>query len=170
MRVNINTQSRQDYETPDHIFKQIQKTLGLKFTLDLCANKQNTKCDMYISENIDLFHIDLYKLSDLCNRDLWMNPPYRRNSKSEKGVADFLYKADEIRTRCKSNVAVLVSSNITSTKFFADIVGVTEEERRMNDIELYFVKGRVRFLLDKKECNTNPLASMIVLFRRRSRT
>jgi len=166
MKLNINTKSRQDYETPNHDFEKIQKTLSLKFTLDLCASKNNSKCEWFVPVDVDLFSIDLKRARRFYHTDLWMNPPYQSGNKYEKGVADFLAKAEEIRTMCKSNVAVLVNSNITSAKYFSDIIGATESERKRNNIELYFPEGRIKFMLEKKECNSNPLASMVVLFKR----
>jgi site-specific DNA-methyltransferase (adenine-specific) len=76
-----------NYETPDYLFDPINDIF--KFTLDVCASFENSKCKFYFSENYSA-------LSNNWNIDLknptavWMNPPYSRGN-----IDKFMKKAYE---------------------------------------------------------------------------
>ena len=56
-----------EYETPDSIFEPLNR--DFKFTVDVAANSENTKCQHYYDENSD-------GLSQNWSGVCWMNPPY----------------------------------------------------------------------------------------------
>ena len=58
------------WETPDDLFNELNKEF--KFTLDVCANEENHKLDIYFSEEQDGLKQDWEK--NIC----FMNPPYGR--------------------------------------------------------------------------------------------
>ena len=52
-------------------------------------------------------------------------------------MEDFFFKAMEIRL-LGNTVAILSFSNITSNRWFDELVGNTEFDRANNEVELYF--------------------------------
>jgi phage N-6-adenine-methyltransferase len=75
------TVTRMDWETPPELFAVLDAEFG--FDLDVCANKSNSKCKRFYSEQDD-------GLSKDWTGTCWMNPPYGR------GVIDkWLKKASE---------------------------------------------------------------------------
>ena len=158
-----NLNHKDDWETPKEVFKYIEEYyLRGKFNIDLAADKQNTKCKEYIDEQTDLFDYDVSKLK---NNNCWLNPPYSKKSKTKKySLEDFFIKAMEIRL-LGNTVAILSFSNITSNRWFDELVGNTEFDRANNDVELYFVSNRIQFLNNGIVQSGNPFASMVVIFR-----
>jgi len=83
------------FETPLWLFNQIEEQTGLKFDIDASANKQNSKCDLYISEEINSLKYDwlpqncLEKVDgalektyrSMGNLSIFLNPPRSKNSK-----------------------------------------------------------------------------------------
>ena len=64
---NIFTSHNQDYSTPQYLFNLLDAEFH--FTLDVCADKTNHKCDKYFSVADDGLKQDWI---GIC----WMNPPY----------------------------------------------------------------------------------------------
>lgn len=58
------------WETPDEFFQKLHKEFN--FTIDVCANEDNHKLDIYFSEEDNALEKDWGK--NVC----WMNPPYGR--------------------------------------------------------------------------------------------
>lgn len=97
-----------EWETPWPVFHFIEKKLGIKFTLDVCATKQNAKCKRYISLNInDGIQVGW---SDSDHEILFCNPPY---SKIVKWLA--MMECEARVTECTS--VVLIKAD-TGTKWF----------------------------------------------------
>lgn len=68
----------QSWETPDDLFEKINQEF--KFTRDVCASKENTKCSIFWTEEDSC----LDKSWDGVN---WMNPPYKDMKKIyQKGI------------------------------------------------------------------------------------
>jgi phage N-6-adenine-methyltransferase len=59
--------TNKDWETPDEIFIPLDKEFG--FTLDVCADMDNTKCALFISKERNGLKQDW-------NGTCWMNPPF----------------------------------------------------------------------------------------------
>jgi len=159
----IKLSHKDDYETPKKVFEYIEKYyLKGTFTIDLCATSHNTKCKKFILPEVNLF-----SQCDFKNKVCFMNPPYNKKSKNTRySFEDFITFAKTIRDTCNSTVAVLCFSNISSSKYFK-IIGETEEDRRRNDVELYFYPYRINFLDKGKPTGTPAFASMVVIFRSR---
>ena len=64
--------TRQDWETPDSIFKPLDDEFH--FTLDVCATKQNRKCRKFFCQKDDGLAQDW--TGEIC----WMNPPFAKHS------------------------------------------------------------------------------------------
>ena len=57
-----------EWETPQHVFDALNKEFH--FTLDVCANKDNHKCEKYFDKDMD--GLKQNWSGEIC----WMNPPY----------------------------------------------------------------------------------------------
>jgi phage N-6-adenine-methyltransferase len=132
------------WETPQEFFHKLNDEFG--FTLDVCANEENHKCDIYYSEKDDGLK------RDWGNNICWMNPPY--GSKISKWVQ----KAFE-ESRNGAIVVCLLPAR-TDTRWWWDycIKG-----------EIRFIKGRLKFKgRNKKGQSVNYPASFpsaIVIFK-----
>ena len=107
----------QSWETPDDLFEKINQEF--KFTRDVCASKENTKCSIFWTEEDSC----LDKSWDGVN---WMNPPY-------KDMKKFIKKAYDER---KNSITVCLIPARTNTKWW--------HEYCMNG-EVYFICGRPKF-------------------------
>ena len=77
-----------EYSTPKEIFEPLQREFNI--ILDVCASKENNKCDTYFSIERDSLKQDWHKVGNA-----WMNPPFSRKLKkwvekayqeSQKGI------------------------------------------------------------------------------------
>jgi phage N-6-adenine-methyltransferase len=71
--------TNQSWETPDDLFDRLNEMF--KFTRDVCASKENAKCNLYWTEENSC----LDKTWDGVN---WMNPPYKDMKKFIKKAFD----------------------------------------------------------------------------------
>lgn len=155
-----------NWETPQFIFEHIEKEyLKGKFSIDLCADLENSKCTKFIDESLNLFAINPYFFQN--ETAAFMNPPYRKKSKSTRyAFSDFMIYAESVRRKSNIDVACLVSANITSSETFQDLVGETEFDRQLNYNEIHFIPKRVKFLNESKQIEKNPsFSSMVIIFR-----
>ena len=126
---------RQDWETPDSIFEPLNKEF--KFTCDVCATKENTKCKGF-------FTIEDNGLRQNWYGRCWMNPPFGEQSKWVKKA----YEESKNGT-----IVVCLLPARTNTNWWHDycLKG-----------EVRFIKGRPKFI-GAKYGLPQPLA--IVIFR-----
>ena len=130
---------RMDWETPDDFFELLNDEF--KFTLDVCADKNNTKCKRFITKEMNAFKKSWE--GEIC----WMNPPYG------KEIGNWMKKAyEESRKGC--TVVCLIPSR-TDTKYWHDYA--------MKAKEIRFVKGRLRFV---GADSSAPFPSCIVIFKK----
>ena len=78
MTATFNLSKDNIWETPPDVFEFGCKFFDFYPEVDVCATAQNTKCDLFLSENA---------LEQEWQRDFWMNPPYGRQ------VKDWIRKA-----------------------------------------------------------------------------
>lgn len=134
------TSDTPEWETPQDLFDQLDKEFN--FELDVCANKENTKCKKYITKEEDGLTKNWVTLS---NRGWkWMNPPYGRE------IGRWIAKASRVR-----NVVALLPAR-TDTKYFHEYIYKKE------NVEIRFIKGRLKFGNSK---NSAPFPSMICIFK-----
>ena len=76
--------TNQDWETPDDLYEKINSLFN--FTMDVCASKENTKCESFYSEENSCL---TKKWSGVC----WMNPPYRNMKNFIKKAYDERFNA-----------------------------------------------------------------------------
>lgn len=128
---------RMDWGTPDYVFDKLDEEF--KFTCDVCASDDNTKCDSYYTEEDDCLTKDW---SGTC----WMNPPYGRM------LPKFIQKAYEQSLRGVTTVCLIPSR--TDTKYWHNYC--------MKADEIRLVKGRITFVGAPASA---PFPSAIIIFR-----
>ena len=123
------------WSTPQKFYDNYNQTYN--FDLDVCATKDNAKCNKYYTEEDD-------GLSQDWKGTVWMNPPYGRE------IGKWMKKAYE-SSLAGSTIVCLVPSR-TDTKWWHDYA-------MKGDIT--FIKGRLKFG-DAK--NSAPFPSAVVIF------
>lgn len=138
MNLNVMFSSETDlWATPQDFFDKYNKIYN--FNLDVCANKENAKCDKY-------YDLQSNGLIQDWNGICWMNPPYGRD------IGKWMKKAYESSLN-GSTVVCLVPSR-TDTKWWHDYA-------MKGNIE--FIKGRLKFGNSK---NSAPFPSAVVVFKK----
>lgn len=70
--------NKQDYATPWALVEALEKELGRRFTLDVCASEKSAKALKYYTEEMDAFKqdwsADAYQAYE--KTAAWCNPPY----------------------------------------------------------------------------------------------
>ena len=135
------------WATPNEIFNFAQNRWG-NFTLDAAANLFNSKVTNFISENQDAL-----KTSWISN-NTWLNPPYGRQ------MPKFIQRAlNQVREGNTNRVVCLIASR-TDTKIFQEVIFPYASE-------LYFIKGRIKFLKNGEKVQGANFASVFVVFDQR---
>ena len=149
--------SDDDWETPQWLFDLLDAEFH--FAVDLAATRFNTKCDRYITPEIDAIDQDWHRFlhagevpykragpaPKLAPCSGWLNPPYGRD------VSRWVYKAaltGDYRTR----VVCLLPAR-TDTTWWHKYVRLASEVR--------LLKGRLRF---SNAENGAPFPSAVVIF------
>jgi len=123
------------WETPEYFFRALDAEFH--FTCDVCATKENAKCDSYFTPEQDGLK---QEWTGVC----WCNPPYG------KEIAKWMQKAYE----SDATVVCLVHAR-TDTKWFHDWV--------LGKAEIRFVKGRLKFGKSKAGA---PFPSLVAIYRK----
>ncbi len=122
-RKTLMSSSQTEYETPDDFFECWNRRF--KFTMDVCATQNNTKCETYITPEMDA----LTQTWD--GKTCWMNPPYGRE------IGKWVKKACDEWEQGDCTVVALLPSR-TDTKWWHEYI--------MDACEVHFVVGRIKFL------------------------
>lgn len=128
----------EEWETPQDFFDKCATRWG-PFDLDVCATKENAKCEKFFTKEDDAL---TKEWSGVC----WMNPPYGR------GIGVWVQKA---YSSVAKRVVCLLPAR-TDTRWFHDYCVLGRVE---------FVRGRLKFGGSK---NSAPFPSMLVIFERLS--
>jgi len=127
-----------EWETPQDLFGTLDKIFH--FDLDVCATKNNTKCEQFF--NLEDDSLKQSWEDKIC----WMNPPYGRE------IDDWVAKAFwEAREHSITVVALLPAR--TDTKWWHSFV--------MRAQQIWFIRGRVKFVGAKSSA---PFPSCIVIW------
>lgn len=124
------------YATPADVFGQLNAEFG--FTLDVCADPENAKCDRFFTEEQDGL---IQKWEGVC----WMNPPYG------KQIRKWMEKA--YRSALEGATVVCLIPSRTDSHWWHDIAMKGE---------IRFIRGRLRFC---GAIGDAPFPSAIVIFR-----
>jgi phage N-6-adenine-methyltransferase len=134
--MDVHFSSKTDlWSTPQDFFDKYNKIYN--FTLDVCATKDNAKCNNYFTKEEN-------GLEQKWSGNCWMNPPYG------KEISLWMKKAYESSLQ-GATVVCLVPSR-TDTKWWHNyaIKGKIE-----------FIKGRLKFGNSK---NSAPFPSAVIIF------
>lgn len=135
--MSVHFSSKTDlWATPQEFFDKMDKIHG--FTLDVCATKENAKCEDYFTAEDD-------GLSKYWGGIVWMNPPYGRT------IGQWMKKAYESALTGGAKVVCLVPAR-TDTAWWHDYAMKGEIE---------FIRGRLKFGGNK---NSAPFPSAVVVF------
>lgn len=136
MSIHFSSES-DSWATPQDLFNKLNEHFG--FTLDVCAEPHNAKCERYFTAEQDGL---LQEWTGVC----WMNPPYGRE------IGRWMKKAYESSLQ-GATVVCLVPSR-TDTKWWHSYAVKGE---------ILFLKGRLKFGSAK---NSAPFPSAIIVFRK----
>ena len=128
-----------NWSTPQDFFDKLNDEFH--FTLDVCADENNHKCEHYYTKEID-------GLSRPWIGTIWCNPPYGRK------IGEWLRRA--LFASVAGNTIVMLLPARTDTKWFHDYI------YNKSNTEIRFIKGRLKFGGCK---NSAPFPSMVVIFR-----
>lgn len=128
---------RDDWETPQEFFDNINKHYG--FVIDAAASAENAKTDVY-------FTVDDDGLVQNWNEPTWVNPPYG------KVVSKWVEKGYKEAIKWKVPVVMLVAARTDRIDF---------HKYTMKATELFFIKGRIKFVGAKDGA---PFPSMVIVF------
>ena len=94
---------------------------------------------------------------------MFCNPPYSKRKKDKPGQEDWIEKAYKESSENGATVVMLIPARTDTIAFHEYILGKAQEIR--------FVKGRLKFEIDRKaNKEAAPFPSMIVIFRGSSTT
>lgn len=129
------------WATPQLFFDELNKEFG--FTLDVCANSENAKCEKYYTKEMDGLQCNWHGV-------IWMNPPYGREIGKWMRKA---YESSQMDWQTEGATVVCLVPARTDTQWW--------HEYAMKG-EIRFVRGRIKFGGHK---NSAPFPSAIVIFR-----
>ena len=141
MNTDLMFSSKDDsWETPPSLFNILD--MEFNFTLDPCCTKQTAKCKKFFTKEEDGL------IQDWSKDIVFVNPPYGRE------IGKWVEKSYN-ETKKGAKIVMLIPSR-TDTKWFHDFI--------YNKAEIRFLKGRIRFLQNKKELNAAPFPTMLIIF------
>lgn len=136
----VFSKNSDEWETPDNIFNFINQRYGW-ISLDACATKENTKCRIYFTPEVDGL-----KQSWSPSRGVFVNPPYSQVNK-------WVEKAYKESIENNLFVVMLIPAR-TDTRWFHKYCTKAKE--------IAFFKGRIKFKGNSN--NSAPFPSMVVIF------
>lgn len=129
-----------EYATPRELYNELCKKYDVYPNLDVCANDENHKCVLYLTDA---------EKQDWKDYDVWCNPPHSQN---DRFVA-LCYFHWQSKNR---NVMMILPTNTMSTKYWHQCIE--------GKAEYHPIKGRIKFLVDGKPsefCSRNAYVCII---------
>lgn len=114
-----------EWQTPGDLFDKLDEEFG--FTVDLCTDGKNSKCDYGVLDIEAFVTGSLDKIGDV----YWMNPPYSRPK-----IRMCMEQAYELS--CRGHTVVCLVRDDPSAKWYQDLV---DDEA----VEVRRLKHRVKF-------------------------
>lgn len=139
-KIEFETIRGNHYETPDYIFNYFDRMF--KFDYDLAASENNRKLDKYLSKEDDSLSYDWHTLTQ---RFMWLNPPY-------SPLKPWIQKAQK-ESKLGAKIVMLVPP-ILNTRYLAESLPST----------IYFIVGRINFLLDGEVLKGNTKDNCVFVF------
>ena len=133
---------RDDWETPRYLYDKLNEEFG--FTLDAAANDMNHKCEHYFTKEDSAFDHTWE------NETVFCNPPYGRQ------IRDWVRKCSQEASRIGTTVVMLLPAR-TDTIWFQQYI--------LNNAEVRFIPGRLKYELGGVPGDSAPFPSMVVVMR-----
>jgi len=127
------------WETPQDFFDTLHKEFN--FTLDPCATPETAKCKKFYTKEDDGL------LKDWNGEKVFCNPPYGSE------IKHWVKKCSE-----SSPLVVMLIPARTDTRYFHDYI------YQKPNVEIRFIKGRLKFGGKQKGSGPAPFPSMVVIF------
>jgi len=127
------------WETPQDFFDTLNKEF--KFTLDPCATPETAKCKKFYTKEDDGLSKDWSRERVFCN------PPYGSE------IKHWVKKCSE-----STSLVVMLIPARTDTRYFHDYI------YQKPNVEIRFIKGRLKFGGKQKGSGPAPFPSMVVIF------
>ena len=137
---------RQDWATPPDFIRKVEKKIGRKFDLDVCAYDHTAKAPKWFTEKDDALTKEWS--APLC----WMNPPYGR------ALPIWLKYAYDQSQKHNNTIICLVPAR-TDTAWFHDIA---------TKGTIVLLRGRINFEQEGEKAGSPAFPSMIVVFNDKS--
>lgn len=143
MNTNLMFSSKdQTWETPQDLFDVLNNEFN--FTLDPCCTKETAKCVNYFTEKEDGLK------QSWKNHKVFVNPPYGR------AIKDWVKKS----ANSEADVVVMLIPARTDTTYFHEYIYMKK------NVEIRFLKGRVKFKINGESKDAAPFPSMLVIFKK----
>jgi len=166
-KVDIFLSSNSDeHQTPQWLFDYFDKIFN--FDLDVCASKENTKCERFFDRENSALTNDFEP-----STFFWMNPPYSAPEQKCKPVCAKKtcekrgHHLDSYKPGCIDFVkyayeqyipGVMLLKNDPTTNLFSSYVWRAEH--------VIFLRKRVKYELPEKKQTSAPHSSVVAIFRR----
>ena len=122
-----------EYETPPVLYENICKTYGIYPQLDAAANKENTKCPLFLTDSL----AEEWGQGQLGSHlDIWINPPHSKTK-------EFVLRADQQWKKYNINIIMLIPANSICARYFDHILPNP-------NVKYYRVGGRITFYRNGK--------------------
>lgn len=145
--------STDNWETPKTLFNELNNEFN--FIVDLCASKENAKCDQW-TDDLELF---VQESADNNSKESYfLNPPYSRGKQKE------IVKYASLLSVTGKTVVCLLPAR-TDTDLFHRYIWDEKTHKPRTGVEVRLLKGRIKFELNGKAKDAAPFPSMIVIFR-----
>ena len=115
---------KDNWETPQYLFDILDQEFH--FTLDPCSDEFNHKCNKYFTEKENGL------IQDWSNNVVFCNPPYGRK------LYSWVEKAYQ-EAQKENTIVVLLIPSRTDTRYFHEFL------YNKDNVDLYFIKGRLKF-------------------------
>lgn len=132
------------WETPQNLFDELDSEFH--FTLDAAASGTNHKCEKYFTEQ------DNGLAQDWGGETVFVNPPY-----GNKETGEWTKKCYEESLKPNTKVVLLIPARTDRQSFHTYIY-------KKPNVEIRFLKGRLKFEINGKSSDAAPFPSMVVVF------
>ena len=147
-----NGPHNEDYGTPDSLFKPLDREF--RFSVDLMASSENTKCTSYITKEMNTFKVDWasYGTCGFCN------PPYFQEI-IEKVIIRALLFCD----LCCFTTVLVLPSNKTEQLWWHKYIWDNSKNKPYDNIFIRYVIKRVKFIRADGTFSHNTEPTVIIV-------
>lgn len=149
----LSSSKKWDWETPPDLWRQLNRIFN--FVLDAAATAKNTKCEIFITPEMDALSMDWVVRK---GEYWWLNPPWGKEYKKATGRTINLWMHHALLQYRKGYEGVAIVSARVDTRWFHNFCAPAPH--------YLFPLGRVKFIdPDTKKVGTQPtFPSVLVIF------